>query len=888
MTTRIQLWNNSAEEQLGTFNERTFVDIDLPLTTASEVDHLDTTLTVISGTMPPGLYIEDLALRGTGFEVPRETVFRFVVRATNGTNFSDKTFSITLTGADSPEWVTNPGLLPVGNNSTYYILDSTYVDFNLFAIDNDTTTGQELNYDILDSSGELPPGLVLMPNGRIVGFIQPLLAIPVEADSGNYDTNTFDFAAYDFGFRSSNGFDQYVYDYGIYDISLTALLPNKLNRNYEFKVTVTDGDSTAERIFRIYVVGEDHFRADSEVHHVGDGSFLADVSHVKAPIWTTPNYLGIRRADNYHIFNLDIYEDPNEAGLVTYTLNAVNKEIYGEAYTTSSSENKIGYNKVRLRNVTGVPQRDHKLELSKYITDGTFETYNIADVEKVSDSEYILTLGRVTNGVFYPSMLVDNLPNDSIIYFGSGSTLPPGMQFDISTSEIFGFVPYSPAVTSRYSFTVTASRLSDTGEIAYTDRTFTVDIAGEIDGAVTWISDTDLGTIKTESLSTISVVATTDLTDNKLWYTLESGALPNGLSLNVNGDIVGKVNQFNASWHAKNVTTFEEGFTLDKEETTIDRLFTFTVKVRDQQGVVESTKTFTLGIDSSTDRSYSDITVKPFLKPIQRNSFKDFVSDSDVFDTQYIYRNTDPNFGIQRDLSMLVYAGIETAKAVDYVNAISLNHTKKRFKLGDLKVAVAKNPGTNDVVYEVVYINVIDPLEKGSNHLPTSVLAKGTQPDITIDQSNQFYELDEQSVLTPTWKRPDPFLATIDDTGVIVNDSNSKTRYISSISLWRQRIKEMQILTTDDTDRTALTEREYLPLWMRSIQEGSVQELGYVSAIPLCYCIPGAGEQIYLNIKNSNYDFKQLDYTIDRYTINRIEGYQYNKYFVFENNRTTI
>jgi hypothetical protein len=85
------------------------------------------------------------------------------------------------------------------------------------------------------------------------------------------------------------------------------------------------------------------------------------------------------------------------------------------------------------------------------------------------------------------------------------------------------------------------------------------------------------------------------------------------------------------------------------------------------------------------------------------------------------------------------------------------------------------------------------------------------------------------------------------------------------------------------------SERNYLPLWMRSIQPGSATELNYTAAVPLCFCLPGKSAEILLNIKNSNFDPKILDYTVDRYIIDSVDGaYDTDKYLVFRNDRTTL
>ena len=84
------------------------------------------------------------------------------------------------------------------------------------------------------------------------------------------------------------------------------------------------------------------------------------------------------------------------------------------------------------------------------------------------------------------------------------------------------------------------------------------------------------------------------------------------------------------------------------------------------------------------------------------------------------------------------------------------------------------------------------------------------------------------------------------------------------------------------------TERNYLPLWMRSIQPGGKQELDFQLALPICYCKIGGADDIILNIKYSEFDFKTLEYTIDRYLIDSIEDYTRDKYLVFRNDRITI
>jgi hypothetical protein len=176
-----------------------------------------------------------------------------------------------------------------------------------------------------------------------------------------------------------------------------------------------------------------------------------------------------------------------------------------------------------------------------------------------------------------------------------------------------------------------------------------------------------------------------------------------------------------------------------------------------------------------------------------------------------------------------------------------------------------------------VYVEVFDPLEIGKTELPSIVKTSGNKRKITVDQNNEFYEGPFDSI-NPYWSRPDPFRVTVDRNDVFAGDPNSKNKFPSSLGIWRDNFKNMN----------AFKDSNYLPLWMRSIQEGSVQPLGFVKAIPLCYCKPGTADDIILNIKYSNFDFSQIDYTIDRYVIDSVSGYNQDKYLVFRNDRTTI
>jgi hypothetical protein len=76
-------------------------------------------------------------------------------------------------------------------------------------------------------------------------------------------------------------------------------------------------------------------------------------------------------------------------------------------------------------------------------------------------------------------------------------------------------------------------------------------------------------------------------------------------------------------------------------------------------------------------------------------------------------------------------------------------------------------------------------------------------------------------------------------------------------------------------------DREFLPLWMRSIQDNSSVEPGYVKALPLCFCKPGSSSAVVARIKASGFDFKTIDFVADRYIIDIIDGEIEDKYLAF-------
>ena len=824
-------WTRKSGDTLAVLQERVTTTVPLPL------GETNATLAVIGGELPAGLRLDGATLVGTPFEVSRDKTSQFVLRATYNNLISDRTYKIVVQGPDEPTWQTPEDLLPVGKGDAFFVLDNQLVDFQLSVTDTDTATGQKLTYFIGSGDGVLPPGLSLSPTGKISGIVDPILALTQETGSGGFDSHKYGVPAFDFAVKSDNGYESFFYDSVTYDTSTPTRSPRKLNRYFEFTVSVSDGDTIARRKFRIFVVGDDFLRADNTILQVGSGTFTADNTFIRTPIWLTPSNLGYKRANNYITLFLDVIDSNLLTGVLTFELLSTNDD-------------------------------------------------------------------------------------------GTPSTLPTGLAIDSTTGEIAGSVGYQPQVTKDFKFTVRARRsIGQQIETTFKDKTFTLTILGDVDSTLTWNTPTDLGSISSNYVSTLSVNATTNVPNGVLLYTLESGTLPPGLQLSLTGALQGKINSFGSAG-SLGLTVFDSGsLTLDNNVTSVDRKYRFTIGVQDQYAYSKITKEFTVTISDPDDKLYSNLYFKPFFKNTQKDSFDTFISDPSIFLPDAIYRPDDRFFGLQTEMKMLMYAGIETKTAPNYVSAVAKNHKRKKLLFGEVKTAVAKTPGTNDIVYEIVYVDIIDPQDKKGMAKKIKIVNNklninqgGLEPDyefydygeiggisasarasgdelIPIDSSLEVTTRSGKILVTsrgnltitsragdiivtistssppPDRLRPTKANSIKADTDALTIDGgNDNVRYITNITNMRDNIKQV-----------GATEKAFLPLWMRTAQEGGVAAPGFVPAIPLCYCKPGRSADILLRIKNKKFNFKQFNFDVDRYIIDSTTGNSNESYIVFQN-----
>ena len=806
---------------LGILTERIIVDLQL-----SATSNLGTvTMTLLAGALPRGLRLSDNSIKGSPTEVKVYTTSRFVIRASDGVDIEDRTFSLSIDGSDAPIWLTQEGFLNVGPAEAYFVLDNAQVNFQLEARDTDLIAGDILEFYLVPNGGLLPPGLTLSKTGVISGFTDPIFALEYLRDaSGGYDTAPLDVTPLDFVEARSNGFDTFVYDSQYFDYNEPSRAPRRLSRIYTFIVAVTDGVHTETRLFKIYVVTEEFLQADNSIMQVDTNLFTSDANSNRTPIWITESNLGRFRANNYVTIYLDVYDPPSLTGTITYFLLATNAD-------GSQSLLPPG---MALDSVTGeiAGRVPYQARVSRTYT-FTMRAANFPS--NLAYANYTLK-GTWNNSTNY-------LANDAVIYLGLIYICTVAHRNRQPTDVEFWIAGVSTA-----------------------DKQFSVEIVGEIDSAVSWITDSDLGTIKPNQPSQKYVQAETLLYGGRIGYEFVSGTLPPGLTFVPTGAIQGKVKQF-ADDAGPGLTRFYEvadslapvedssslsrdfTATFDGSDTKFDKKFTFTIRARDSVNFATLNREFSITVIAENSNTFANLYVKAFQTKPKRLAWYNFITDATIFQPSDLYRYGDPNFGVQTALQVLVYAGIESVEAVRYVQSMSRNHYRKRLQFGALGTAKAKDSETQETIYEVIYVNIVDPLEKNGSSISGIVnLPNNINSPVLISYDS----------------------IKIDSDIPLVSDRDHQRIFPNSFKNMRRRMAE-----------TGLDDREFLPLWMRSIQDTSSYETGYVKALPLCYCNPGAAVNVLARIRASGFDFKTIDFVADRYVIDIIDGEIEDKYLAF-------
>ncbi len=429
----------------------------------------------------------------------------------------------------------------------------------------------------------------------------------------------------------------------------------------------------------------------------------------------------------------------------------------------------------------------------------------------------------------------------TIVYSIQSGSLPTGVSIDASTGELHGNLARQSAVETTYNFTVRANKVLAEGNV-FADQQFTMKVIGEIDIGIAFTTADTVGTLTADIPSTLSIEAVAEETDRVLSYTVTGGALPTGITLSEQGNIIG---------------------TIDPSDfTDSTRAFTFTVTVSDQYQSAATSKVFTLNIDIPfTTIEYGNMSGRS-TSFIDQNIFYNLAQDPNINSPENIYRPEDSNFGMKNKPEMLMMAGLEAQTLTAFQQQMEQNHSPKTLFFGDVKTAIAKEGTTTK--YEVVYIEIKD-----------SLVNKDGQ---AVSSSINLRDAIVKPMLGP---RASSMNATADyleyevttDGGLSFSTSGSKVRFANQLSA------DLGFITTVYPNAVANMrsrmkslghkEYDYLPLWMKTTQAGDLAPLGFVLAVPICYCKPGTSALIKKRVEDKNLIFKNISFTVDRYLVSK-------------------
>jgi len=862
---------------LGTIPENIFYQINLLAYDPAPDPGTEISYQLIAGTLPSGMQCSAnglvagipsaiASLQGVPLAVNRDVTSKFTIRVYTFNEstgkilrIADRTFELTVTGNNTPEFTTPANSFAQDNTASFvgYISGSelTVTSVSSGTIQNGmvirgtdivygttitafgTGTGGtgtytvdisqntpglnitgwigiyydgdhvdlQFGYTNLDPnedvtvrliSGALPPGLTLTTGGLLSGYIAPEPNIEI---SPGYDLEQYQTQPFDF-------------------------IVSAISKNYQFVLEATDGKSSAIRTFTIYVYNRNDLTADTTTITADNTFVTADQTNGSLKPFLVnayPSNLGRVRGDNYFAY-----------------------QFRGNDYDT--------------------------VDL----------TYSISVNE--------------------------------------GFGLPPGLTLDPASGWYYGYIPDQGLTEVTYSFNIQVSQTDDPTVVSQL-YPFTLTIIGVSDDQVTWLTDSNLGFIENGSTSILKVQAE-NIGGRVLSYRLKSGAynsLPQGLTLLPSGEIAGRTT-FNTFAVDLGTTTFDKsqstvsGF----QETTFDTIFTFTVNAyaenldqqlysvskidvtnsglgyssvtpptiefstpigatavvaeagialvsgggivsvsldsggagytspptititqgfggsgavlepvmiaTGQQDVISVFKTFTVQVLRVYNKPYQNLFCLAMPPPNDRAVLNELLHDTDIFVPEYIYRPDDPNFGVSTQVKYEHAYGLDPETLDLYVSSLYLNHYWKNLILGSIETAQALDADGN-VIYEVVYSKIIDNLVNAAGQSVAKIV---NLPYAIVDP------VDGSTLIGQVY--PNSLVDMRDQVIDVVGQISKK-----------------------------------LPLWMTSKQtNGSV--LGFTPSWVLCYTQPGRSNQIAYYIQEYfGQRLNIIDFKVDRYVLDR-------------------
>lgn len=716
---------------------------------------------LIAGQLPAGIQVTSngfvegvprtsVKVQGVPSEVSRDVTSKFAIRAytrktVNGTvvvdRLADRTFTLTVSGQDVPEFVT-----PAGNIGTYY--DGTEVDIQIEFTDSDPAD----NVSVRLLSGQLPPGVVVTTTGLISGVIEPLVGPPGTAEAG-YDSTPKDEYPNDFTTRSTS-------------------------KNYQFTLEITDGKDSNLRTFEIFVYSKDSMSADT-TDFTADNTFItADVVPTRTPVLLNPpGDIGRVRADNYFSYKFTAIDFDGDA--IEYSITTGTGVGFDE-----SGFDAVGFDRATFSLPPGLSIDPDTGWFYGYIPDqgATETTYKFAiralkkDYPTIISDFYYFTitivgnvdtevtwltdpdLGIINNGgISMFEVAAVNVGGRSLQYRlvnGSNSKLPQGLTLQPS-GHIVGRVSFNTFAldggTTTFDKDITTRLIST--ETTF-DLTFEFDVnafAPQTEQLGYQIGSIVIGSGGSGYVSqpTISISPPPAI-EGAIQATAGLATIVGGVITQISVGNPGR------GYDTPPIITITGGggSNASASATIIESEITNAVSV---------VRRFTITINREFNEPYESLYIRAMPPLEDRALLTQLLQNQDIIPSEALYRADDTNFGIATDVSYVHAYGLTTATLEDYVSALELNHYWKNLTLGSIKTAQALDANGN-VVYEVVYSEIVDNLVNQAGEsvskevtLPYPVTVNGetvttVYPNSLINMRNQVIDTVGQiSPALPLW-----------------------------------------------------------------------------------------------------------------------------------------
>jgi len=431
---------------------------------------------------------------------------------------------------------------------------------------------------------------------------------------------------------------------------------------------------------------------------------------------------------------------------------------------------------------------------------------------------------------------------EALTYSIQSGALPSGVTIDPSSGELYGTLARQASVEKIYTFTIRATRTVSSSITVFTDQEFTMKVIGQIDIGIAFSTPTVVGTLTADIPSTLSIVAIAENIDRVLSYTVSAGALPPGITLSEQGNLIGTIDP----------STITDSTTS----------YSFTVSVSDQYQAGGHSNPFTVNVDvPHTLVEYGNMTGHA-TSFIDQNIFYSIAQDPSINSAEYVYRGEDKNFGMRSKPEMLMMSGLQAQTLTAFQNQMSQNHAPKHLYFGDVKTAVAKENGI--VKYEVVYIEVKDNLVNNKGVAVSS--------SITLRDSVTKQLIGPRASTTNATTDRNVYEITTDG-GLSFSTSGSEASFANQMSADLGYITKLypNAVANMRSRMKSLGHKEwtYLPQWMRTTQQGGLAPLGFVLAVPVCYCKPGTSALVKKRIEDKKLIFKNISFIVDRYTVSK-------------------